>query len=918
MRSLQDVAPRVGLVTFMLVLALTSAAPSRAQDDDSFFVANRGKGTALRPAPGPTGLIGTVPGSVVLKDGTALRQTGPDVVVEDTTWKPVDVRIGGTTHHGWVEAAHTSRTAPAAAGARTDEPAAPATPVPPVSPEETRRVISDAAGQGRLPRPVADAALAGGTARVIVELRLATPYRSEPTLPTAREAQDQRASIQRAQAGILAQLSPGHAASAKRFETIPYIALEVDASELGALLRRPDVASIVEDPALRAIGSPALGEQATRPRLAESVPLVGANQAWAAGFAGAGQVVAVIDTGVDKAHPFLANKVVSEACYSTTSAATSSTSICPGGVTSSTAVGSGVPCPATFEDCVHGTHVAGIAAGKGASFSGVARDAGLIAVQVFTRRDSAAVCSPEPAPCLKSFGSDITLGLERVFALRNTFTISSVNISIGGGHYTSQATCDADHGAMKAAIDNLRAINIATAIASGNDGFTDALSGPACISSAISVGSTTKSNVVSSFSNSATFLNLLAPGSSINSSVPGGGFHVFSGTSMAAPHVAGAWAVLKSKAPGASVTQVLSALTSTGVSIGHPVSALVKPRIELNGAVTAIGTSNQPGNDAFANPVVIRSLPDVFFANTTNATTESGEVILPTCDGVTFGAGKTVWYRYVVPTTRRLRISTAGSNFDTVLAAIRNPQLGGTWVGFCADDSNGLLTTELNFVAQAGEIFMIQAGGYYDPFFGQRFAASGALRLSINQVGSLTTTTVGGGTITSTPAGINCGPTCFSFYDVGTPLQLQATPAAGRGFAYWSGACATAVSPCSLTVSGDHQVTANFVNCTPRPRVQVSVTNNGDQRLRVVLTAGAGVIKQVSLGANRPLLNASVDIVGGATGIIAQHTHVPQALTPTVTMLVSRRAAGAVTVPMDVIDACGTWTTFAGGGASAF
>ena len=57
--------------------------------------------------------------------------------------------------------------------------------------------------------------------------------------------------------------------------------------------------------------------------------------------------------------------------------------VCPGGMAESTALGSGMPCSA--DGCYHGTHVAGIAAGKGASFSGVARDASLISIQVFSQ-----------------------------------------------------------------------------------------------------------------------------------------------------------------------------------------------------------------------------------------------------------------------------------------------------------------------------------------------------------------------------------------------------------------------------------------------------------------------------------------------------------------------------------------------------
>ncbi len=80
------------------------------------------------------------------------------------------------------------------------------------------------------------------------------------------------------------------------------------------------------------------------PTLAESTAVIGANAAWAAGYDGSGWAVAVLDTGVDKNHNFLSGKVISEACYSTTFAYYSSTSLCPGGVASSTATDSGLNC----------------------------------------------------------------------------------------------------------------------------------------------------------------------------------------------------------------------------------------------------------------------------------------------------------------------------------------------------------------------------------------------------------------------------------------------------------------------------------------------------------------------------------------------------------------------------------------------
>ena len=82
-------------------------------------------------------------------------------------------------------------------------------------------------------------------------------------------------------------------------------------------------------------------------------------------------------------------------------------------------------------------------------------------------------------------------------------------------------------------------------------------------------------------------LNLLAPGRLINSSVLGGNFRQFTGTSMAAPHVAGAWALLNQAAPNASVPQVLNALSATGRPITDPRNAKATPSIAVPAVITA-------------------------------------------------------------------------------------------------------------------------------------------------------------------------------------------------------------------------------------------------------------------------------------------------------------------------------------------
>src|SRR5262249_16542003 len=87
------------------------------------------------------------------------------------------------------------------------------------------------------------------------------------------------------------------------------------------------------------------------------------------------------------------------------------------------------------------------------------------------------------------------------------------------------------------------------------------------------------------FSNSASFLNLLAPGGLITSSVPGGGVEDGAGTSQAAAHVSGVWALLKEKYPDATVDQALDKLTSFGVPIADSRNGVTKRRIQIDAAL---------------------------------------------------------------------------------------------------------------------------------------------------------------------------------------------------------------------------------------------------------------------------------------------------------------------------------------------
>jgi subtilisin len=403
--------------------------------------------------------------------------------------------------------------------------------------------------------------------RVIVRLGVQT--RSEGTLNTPQAVGAQRQAIASAQTFLLAELTRTGHRMIRRFQTIPFIVLEVEAGALAVLERSSLVIGVAED-------------RLDAPLLPQSGPLVEADQAWAAGFDGTGWAVAILDTGVDNVHPFLSGKVLEEACFSASGG-------CPDGSTTQIGPGAGVPCTYAVSGCRHGTHVAGIAAGQGDSFSGVANGASLIAIQVFSRFTGAPCAGQGEDPCALSFVSDQIAGLEHVFGLGASLQIASANMSLGGGRFTNQESCDAANAARKAAIDNLRSLEIATAVASGNDGFIDAMSAPACISTAVSVGSTTKTDSISFFSNSVSFLSLLAPGSSIFSSFPNAEFGFLSGTSMATPHVAGAWAILKQSSPAATVSAVLDALQTTGLPITDPRNGVPLSRIRILEALDSLG-----------------------------------------------------------------------------------------------------------------------------------------------------------------------------------------------------------------------------------------------------------------------------------------------------------------------------------------
>ena len=444
-----------------------------------------------------------------------------------------------------------------------------------------------------------------GSVRVLVGLR--SGFMPEGALKDALRSR-QRVEISLKQDSLLRRLTPFAPRGIKHFKSIPYLAMTVNVEALEFMKASPEVEYIRED-------------GINRPTLADSRVLVGADKAEGLGYSGQGQVVAILDTGVEKTHPFLSGKVVSEACFSTNSPEEYISSLCPAQAEESTAPGSATPCTLGVEKgCEHGTHVAGIVAGRlpTDNVQGVAKDAKVVAIQVFSKLERPGACGVDErgndlAPCVRVYDSDYMLGLEHVLGLKQSgVPIAAANLSLGSDKVFSEK-CDGKYRGVKKLIDNLESVGVATVVASGNGdpesgvGYKNAISSPACISSAISVGSVgdgsgnpekpkepvAQKDVVSTFSNGAPFLKLLAPGQWIKSASLNGGYETLGGTSMAAPHVAGAWAVLKQRSPNASVAQVLAALQNTGrPTLVDSQTGLHIPRIRIDGALQSALSCN--------------------------------------------------------------------------------------------------------------------------------------------------------------------------------------------------------------------------------------------------------------------------------------------------------------------------------------
>ncbi|MBI2145670.1 S8 family serine peptidase [Candidatus Woesearchaeota archaeon] len=244
------------------------------------------------------------------------------------------------------------------------------------------------------------------------------------------------------------------------------------------------------------------------------------------------------------------------------------------------------------DDHGHGSHVAGIIASTDSTYRGIAPNASIIPVKVCNDGGS---CST----------ANITTGIDWCVYNASKFNISVISISLGGAELYG-SWCDGSS-SFRRPVDDAVVKNISVVVAAGNSnpGSTTGISDPACVKNATAVGSTTKSDLISSFSNRNSITDLLAPGTDITSVDWDGTFVQISGTSMATPHVSGAIALLAqyqklTASTNLSPYAAFLALNTTGVNLTD--SGIQFARISVYNAILSLDAD--PPNLTYVPPTL--------------------------------------------------------------------------------------------------------------------------------------------------------------------------------------------------------------------------------------------------------------------------------------------------------------------------
>lgn len=396
---------------------------------------------------------------------------------------------------------------------------------------------------------------------------------------------------------------------------------------LEQLLRRGETVAVYED-------------RRIYPHLSYSLPFIGQPPLAGAGIGGEGVGVAVLDSGIDytlSAFGSCTSPGAPQGCR-----VAASVDVTGNNLTLNQAANN------------HGTNVAGIVAGA-------APKAGIVSVNVFSQGASTV--------------SWVLAGIDWAIGNRSAYNISSLNMSLGDGALYGSPCDRRGTNPFLAALDAARGAGILPVASSGNSGFTGGMSSPACTPGVVSVGAVYDANWggpysfggspptctdvqaaapdrIPCFSNSASFLTMLAPGAFVTAA----GIQM-AGTSQAAPHVAAAAALLRSQHPLEALEQTVARMTGAGTPVTDARNGVTTPRLNL---LAALGP---PSNDDFAQRSSLPGDSGSLAANNLNATKESGEPAHAGEQG-----GRSVWWSWTPSESGTATIGATGSGFGTLLS----------------------------------------------------------------------------------------------------------------------------------------------------------------------------------------------------------------------------------------------------------
>ncbi|MBC8099807.1 MAG: S8 family serine peptidase [Armatimonadetes bacterium] len=444
---------------------------------------------------------------------------------------------------------------------------------------------------------------AQGSVRVIVNLNVTSTIRSA----------GYKNDIAFAQNGVLAALPAGSFTVTAQFKNIPALSGTVTAAGLNALLFNPAVKSINLDKEVNFFGN-----TAAPVRDAESDLLTRAGELNALGYTGEGSRVGVVDTGIDTDHPStpLLEDIFHQRCFRTEGD-------CVGGETSAEDVHG------------HGTHVSGIITG----LYGVAPDAEVAALKVFTTGSTS--------------DTNILNALDYAADNDATLQLDAINMSLSGGSYPDQASCDADNGGYVAAFATVNALGITMFVSTGNGYSVTTVGSPGCVTGAIGVGSVDDAvgvwddrsapDVVTSFSNATPvqgvgeLVDILSTGCAILSEVPPtiypDDFADFCGTSMSSPTAAGVAAALLEFDPSLTPSVIEELLETSGDLVVDDRAGMNNQQFPRVDAMNAYGALLV---DAPTNLTVTVFSPTQLDLDWTGVDGETGYVIERSADGISF------------------------------------------------------------------------------------------------------------------------------------------------------------------------------------------------------------------------------------------------------------------------------------------